>query len=440
MSRNVRINSSSALSGGLRVPGDKSISHRIAMLAAIAEGASTITNFASSADCHATLDCVERLGIRVERRPAAITIHGKGLRGFDPPLQLAKLFVGNSGSTIRMISGILAGQSFTSEIDGDESIRRRPMKRIIEPLRMMGAKIEGRNENFAPLTIRGGKLRAIRYESPVASAQVKSCLLFAGLYADGTTSVKESSPSRNHSELMLREMGAAVEVDAATNIVSIEGGNELRAMNYDVAGDLSGAAFFLAAAALVPDSRLRIVQVSLNPTRTAFLEVLGELGARITAENVTTKHGEPVGDLLVESAALHNSNLRLSGSIIPNLIDEIPILAIVGTQCNGRLEVRDAGELRIKESDRIKTVAAGIRAMGGEIEEFEDGFAVTGKQRLKGARIETAGDHRIAMAFSIAGLVAEGETEIIGADCAAVSFPEFYDLLSLVSGGAVIEG
>jgi len=304
MSRNVRINSSSALSGGLRVPGDKSISHRIAMLAAIAEGASTITNFASSADCHATLDCIERLGIRIDRRPDDITIHGKGLQGFDPPLHPAKLYVGNSGSTIRMISGILAGQSFTSEVDGDESIRRRPMKRIIEPLRMMGAQIDGRNENFAPLTIRGGNLRAIRYESLVASAQVKSCMLFAGLYADGTTIVKEPAPSRNHSELMLREMGAAIEVDA-TNTVSITSGDALHAMNYDVAGDLSGAAFFLAAAALVPDSRLRIEQVNLNPTRTAFLEVLGELGARITAENVTTKHSEPVGDLLVESAALY---------------------------------------------------------------------------------------------------------------------------------------
>lgn len=409
------------------------------MLAAIAEGASAITNFASSADCHATLDCVERLGIRVERRHEAIRIYGNGLHGFDPSELPAKLFVGNSGSTIRMISGILAGQSFTSELDGDESIRRRPMKRIIEPLRMMGAQIDGRDGNFAPLKIRGGKLRAIRYESPVASAQVKSCLLFAGLFADGTTVVKEPAPSRNHSELMLHEMGAAIEVNAATNTVSITGGNELRAMNYDVAGDLSGAAFFLAAATLVPDSHLRIEQVSLNPSRTAFLDVLGRVGGRITTENVTTKHGEPVGDLLVENAALHGSNLILSGSIIPNLIDEIPILAIVGTQCEGRLEVRDAGELRIKESDRIKTVAAGIRAMGGEIEEFEDGFAVSGKQKLKGVRIETAGDHRIAMAFSIAGLIAEGETEIIGADCAAVSFPEFYDLLSAVSGGAVME-
>jgi len=439
MSRNVRINRPAALNGAIRVPGDKSISHRVAMLAAIADGASTISNFASSADCHATLDCVERLGIRVGRRADSIIIYGNGLHGFAPPEHPAKLFVGNSGSTIRMISGILAGQPFISELDGDESIRRRPMQRIIEPLRLMGAQLNGRDGNFAPLTIHGSKLQAIHYQSPVASAQVKSCLLFAGLYADGTTVVSEPAESRNHSELMLREFGATLAVDRAANTVSITGGAALRATDYEVPGDVSSAAFFLAAASLVPDSRLRIEKVNLNPTRTAFLEVLRSLGATLTIENIATKHGEPIGDLVIRSAALRCPNLRLSGSIIPNLIDEIPILAIVATQCEGRLEVRDAAELRIKESDRLKTVAAGIRKMGGEIEEFADGFAITGKQQLKGARIETAGDHRIAMAFSIAGLLAEGETEIIGADCAAVSFPEFYELLSQVSGGVVIE-
>lgn len=438
MSRNIRIKGKSTAKGTIRVPGDKSISHRIAMLAAIAKGTSRISGFASSADCQATLDCIKRLGIDLERDGEKLVIYGRGLRGFNPPDLPAKLFVGNSGSTIRMLSGLLAGQPFISEVDGDASIRRRPMARIIEPLRLMGAKIDGREGNFAPLTIKGGKLRPLDYVSPVASAQVKTCVLFAGLFADGVTSVKEPARSRNHSELMLQEFGAQINY---SNLESnIEGGSELRPVDYDVPGDVSSAAFFVAAANILPDSQITIRGVNLNETRTAFLAVLGDLGANITFENVRNRHGESVGDLKIASGQLRTGKdgLLLSGSIIPNLIDEIPILAIVATQIEGRLEIRDARELRIKESDRIQTVANGLRAMGCEIEEFEDGIAIEGKQTLAPARIETAGDHRIAMAFSIAALLAEGETEIIGADCAEVSFPEFYELLSAVCGEDVV--
>jgi 3-phosphoshikimate 1-carboxyvinyltransferase len=438
MSRNMRIKGQATVNGALQVPGDKSISHRVAMLASIANGASTVSGFASSVDCHATLDCVRRLGIEVESDNGKFIIHGKGLRGLKPEDSPVKLFVGNSGSTIRMISGLLAGQNFVSELDGDASIRRRPMARVIEPLTLMGAKVFGQNGNYAPITIQGSLLQAIDYTSRVASAQVKTCVLFAGMFADGKTSVTEPAQSRNHSELMLQEFGARMEVAShqGQHLYSIEGGVELQAVDYRVPGDVSSAAFFVAAASILPDSQLIIQNVNLNETRTAFLDVLSELGASISRENVSTMHHEPIGDLKIESRQLKagKGGLVLSGSIIPNIIDEIPILAIVGTQVEGRLEVRDAKELRIKESDRIKTVAEGIRAMGGEIEEFEDGFAITGPQKLTAGRIETAGDHRIAMAFSIAALLAEGETEIIEADCAEVSFPEFYDLLLEVTG------
>jgi 3-phosphoshikimate 1-carboxyvinyltransferase len=434
----MRIKGQARVNGALRVPGDKSISHRVAMLASIANGASTVSGFASSVDCHATLDCVKRLGIRVESDDGKFIIHGRGLRGYEPTETPVNLFVGNSGSTIRMISGLLAGQNFKSVLDGDASIRRRPMARVIEPLTLMGAKVFGENGNFAPIHIQGSRLQAIEYASRVASAQVKTCVLFAGMFADGKTTVTEPAQSRNHSELMLQEFGARIEVaaDETRQRYSIEGGVELKAVDYTVPGDVSSAAFYVAAASLLPDSQLLIRNVNLNETRTAFLDVLSELGASISMENVSITHCEPIGDLKIESRQLRTEKggLVLSGSIIANLIDELPILAVVGTQIEGRLEVRDARELRIKESDRIKTVAEGIRAMGGVIEEFEDGFAITGPQRLTAGRIETGGDHRIAMAFSIAALLAEGETEIIEADCAEVSFPEFYDLLFEVTG------
>lgn len=440
MSRNIRIQGKTRVTGSIRVPGDKSISHRVAMLAAVASGTSTVRGFASSADCWATIDCVRRLGVDVERDNEQLLIHGAGLGGWRPATATAQLYVGNSGSTIRMLAGLLAGQNFASELDGDASIRRRPMRRIIEPLRLMGARIDGTDGNYAPLRIVGSRLSAIDYQSPVASAQVKSCVLFAGLLADGRTCVTEPAASRNHSELMLREFGARIEVAPSSNRVEIEGGYELQPVVYAVPGDLSSAAFFVAAASLLADSTLTISGVNLNASRTAFLDVLDEMGASIKRENIRIQHGEPVGDLRIESRRLRGAAavIRLAPARIPNLIDEIPILAIVGTQLDGRLEVRDAAELRHKESDRIKTVVAGLRAMGGDIEEFEDGFAIQGPQQLRAARIATAGDHRIAMAFSVAALLADGVTEIVGADCAEVSFPEFYQLLAAVTtAGAV---
>ncbi|MEN3334961.1 MAG: 3-phosphoshikimate 1-carboxyvinyltransferase [Blastocatellia bacterium] len=435
MSRSIGIHGKSAIRGELKLPGDKSISHRVAMLAGIAQGTSRIRNFASSADCHATLDCVRRLGITVEVDDGEILIHGEGLRGMKPAQSPAELDAQNSGSTIRMISGILAGQRFTSVIDGDASLRRRPMRRIIEPLTLMGAHLTARDDNYAPLRIIGGPLRAIDFTSGVASAQVKTCVLFAGLYADGRTSFREPSLSRNHSELMLAEFGARLNRQDDGSL-SIDGGTELRAVDYHVPGDLSSAAFFIAGASALADSRVTVTGVNLNSTRTGFLAVLKYLGAQVDLSNVRTEHGEHIGDLGLTGSHLKTEagGLLLDGEIIPHIIDEIPILAVLATQVEGRVEVREARELRIKESDRIKTVVAGIRALGGTIDEFEDGFAVAGPQALSGARIETEGDHRIAMAFAIAGLMAEGTTEIVDADCAAVSFPEFYDILESLAG------
>jgi 3-phosphoshikimate 1-carboxyvinyltransferase len=442
MSSSMRIKGPGAMRGELAVPGDKSLSHRVAMLASIARGPSHIRNFASSMDCHSTLACIEQLGARIERTDQSIIIHGTGLRGYRPAEAPVHLNAGNSGSTIRMLSGILAAQRFTSVIDGDGSLRRRPMRRIIEPLGLMGVRITATEQSFAPLTIEGAKLRAIHYASRVASAQVKTCVLFAGLHTEGRTEFTEPALSRNHTELMLAEFGARIEVDETTHLsIRIEGGTELTPVDYRVAGDVSSAAFFIAAATALADSSIVLRAVNLNPTRTAFIDMLKQLGADIVIHNVRPEHGELIGDIQANSSRLKTppQGFTIAGDIIPNLIDEIPMLAVVATQVEGRVEVRGAKELRIKESDRIKTVVAGIRSLGGEIDEFDDGFVVQGPQRLRGSRIETEGDHRIAMAFAIAGLMADGTTEIIDADCAGVSFPEFYELLDSATGGAQIE-
>lgn len=441
MSRSIRIEGPGSIDGIVTVPGDKSISHRAAMLASVAAGASRIGGFATSADCLATVACVERLGIRVDRVPDGLIIHGAGLRGYRPADARVSLYAGNSGSTIRMLSGLLAAQSFTSVIDGDESLRRRPMARIIEPLTIMGAQISATRGQFAPLVIEGSKLKSAEYASRVASAQVKTCVLFAGLYADGRTIFTEPMRSRNHTELMLKEFGAQIKYDdSLSNTIIIEGGHELTPVDYRVPGDLSSAAFLIAAATVLTESQVVIRDVNLNPTRTAFLDVLTALGANIERQNTRLVHGEPLGDLHIRNRSLKSGGpvMTLSKETVPNIIDEIPVLAVIGTQVAGRIEVRGARELRIKESDRIRTIVDGVRALGGEIKEFDDGFVLEGPQRLTGGRIETAGDHRIAMAFSIAGLIAEGTTEIVDADCAAVSFPEFYDLLNRLSGGSHI--
>lgn len=443
MSRSIRINGHGSLRGAINVPGDKSISHRVAMIASVAAGTSRVEGFASSADCWSTVECVRRLGVSVEEHPGALLIHGRGLYGYGPASIPPALDAGNSGSTMRMMSGLLAAQRFTSRIDGDDSLRRRPMGRIIEPLTKMGSIISAREGRFAPLEIQGRPLKAIDYASPVASAQVKTCVLLAGLYADGITTFVEPFTSRNHSELMLREFGARLvssESEGGPRL-SIEGGAELRPVDYRVPGDISSAAFFIAAATLLPGSDLVIRRVCLNPSRTAFIDVLNGLGARVTIQNMRTMHGEVAGDLRVESAALRAEpgGTTLSGSIIANIIDEVPVLAVIGTQIEGRFEIRDARELRVKESDRIRTAVDAVRALGGEVEEFDDGFAMEGPQSLRGATIETKGDHRIAMAFSVAGLLAGGSTEILDADCASVSFPEFYSLLSSLTGEGAVE-
>ncbi len=441
MSRLLAIKGPGALVGEAVMPGDKSISHRVALLASIAEGVSTIRGFASSADCRSTLDCIGRLGIKVEREGDLLRIHGEGLRGYRSEQGAVRLYAGNSGSTIRMIAGLLAAQPFTAEIDGDESIRRRPMKRVIEPLSKMGAEIKAREDNFAPITIRGGSLEAIDYRSPVASAQVKTAVLLAGLYARGRTTLHEPAPSRNHTELMLKEFGAPVELLSERD-VAISNCRSLRPVDYRVAGDVSSAAFFIAGAASLPGSRLTVKDVCLNPTRTAFLRVLEMLGARIERRNLRVMHGESIGDLYVEhvGSSGKQGDLFLRGEIIANIIDEIPILAVAATQYDGAFEVREARELRFKESDRIHTVVEAIKSLGGRAEEFDDGFRIEGPQKLEGGRVSTEGDHRIAMAFSIAGLLAEGETEILDADAAAVSFPEFYDVLRRLAGDDRIHG
>lgn len=433
MAESVRVSGAGPLAGEIVLPGDKSISHRVALLSSVAAGTSLITGYSDSLDCESTLDCVGRLGITIEREGDVIRIHGSGLRGYNPGTDPVVLDAGNSGSTIRMLSGLLAGQPFTAELDGDSSLRCRPMRRIIDPLVRMGARVSARDGGLPPLRISGGHLKPLRFCSPIASAQVKSCVLFAGLYANGVTAVQEPAQSRNHTELMLSEFG--VSASAAEGLATVQGGAELSPVRYTVPGDLSSAAFFVAAAVLIPGSRLALRRVGLNPTRTAFVELLRSLGADIKVENCRSAHGEPVGDLVTQSSALMTGRdpLVISGDLIPGLIDEIPILAVVATQVVGRVEVRGAGELRVKESDRIRTVVEGLRALGAEVEEFDDGFGIDGPQKLAGDIIDCSGDHRIAMAFTVAGLLASGSTRLVGSECVRVSFPGFYRTLASVS-------
>ncbi|MFN0121429.1 MAG: 3-phosphoshikimate 1-carboxyvinyltransferase [Blastocatellia bacterium] len=422
----VRVSAGKSLTGDFHLPGDKSISHRSAMFAAIAGGPTLLRNYSSARDCRNTLECMATLGIEISQERDGIRVHGQGLRGLRA--SAAPLDAGNSGTTVRLLSGILAGQPFTTIISGDESIQRRPMKRVIEPLTLMGAKITARENNFAPLSIAGGNLRGVSYEAPVASAQVKSCVLLAGLYAAGATTVIERTPTRNHTEIMLRECGVAVSIDGER--ITMAGGQSLRAPGeYTVAGDLSSAAFFLTAALLVPGSELTLRHIGANPSRIALVDVLREAGARIEVAGARTAHGEPVVDFVAAHSRL-GGDLRLHGAVIANLIDEIPILAVAATRMEGTLTVREARELRVKESDRINAIVTNLRRMGAEIEEFDDGFSIRGPQALRGATVESRGDHRIAMAFAIAGLLADGETTIAGAGAAAVSLPEFYELLA----------
>ena len=423
-----RISPATRVSGEVRLPGDKSISHRYALIASIAEGESRIHDFSSGADCHSTLGCVRALGIGVEEQGTEVTIQGRGLAGLSQPA--GDLDAGNSGSTIRMLSGILAAQSFSTRIIGDGSLSRRPMERVMKPLAEMGAAISGRDGRFPPLEIQGRNLRPIDYTLPVPSAQVKSCVLLAGLYADGTTVVREPLRSRDHTEIALREFGADVRVER--RVISLEGRPRLTGRELFVPSDLSSAAFFIVAALLVPGSELVIRGVGLNPTRSTLLDVLVGMGANIHIVDVAEKNGELIGDISVKSS-------RLRGGIIERgttaaLIDEIPVLAVLGAATEEGLMVRDAAELRLKETDRIATVAENLRRMGIEPEELPDGIGIPGRQQFRAAVVDSFGDHRIAMAFSIAALLADGPCEIRDANAASVSFPEFFQILGQVTG------
>jgi len=416
------------INGSVRLPGDKSISHRYAMLAALASGTTKLENFSVAADCRSTLDCLQKLGVPVRQNQAAIEIDGLGMQLVGPT---EALDCGNSGSTMRMLSGILAGQEFESELIGDSSLTNRPMARVIEPLRNMGANIAGTGDNKPPLHIRGGKLKAIEYKPKVASAQVKSCVLFAGLFADGKTVVEEPVRTRDHGELALRAFGA--EVERTQTRVSIAGGQQLSAIEAYVPGDMSSAAFFLCAAALFPDANLILDHVLLNPTRAGILDVLTLMGGRVSFLQVEQQHSELIGTIRFQPGKLKGA--KISGAQVAGLIDELPVLAAIGPYTEEGIEIRDARELRVKESDRVAAVVRNLQAMGATVEEFEDGLRVPGGQKLHGAEVESFGDHRIAMAFSVAALRAEGETLIHGADCVAVSYPTFYEHLDRLIAG-----
>lgn len=416
-----------SLSGTVLLPGDKSISHRYAMLAAIAEGKTVIENFAASRDCHSTLECLQSLGVEVKEQGRTVTIEGRGLRGLKEPERT--LNAGNSGTTIRLLSGILAGHPFESSITGDESLSNRPMGRVMQPLRLMGATVESRERELPPIRIRGGSLRGIRYSLPVASAQVKSCILFAGLYGDGPTSVEEKVPTRDHSEIALKEFGGTIRI--RENWIEIDPGTRLKGRHLVVPGDLSGAAFFLVAAALVRGSELSLPGVGLNVRRRELLDYFLRAGLDLTVENETVIAGEPRGDLRVRHSPklLQRQLPPIRGELVASLIDEIPVLAVLGSQAAGGLTISDANELRVKESDRISAIVANLRAMGIEVEERADGISMPGGQQLQGADVITRNDHRIAMAFGVAALAARGETRIHNPECADVSFPGFWAAL-----------
>lgn len=416
----------------MELPGDKSISHRYAILAALAEGASEIRNYSPAADCASTLECFRRLGIAIDANRELVRILGKGLDGLQAPRRT--IDAENSGSTMRMLSGVLAGQAFTSTITGDSSLRRRPMRRVTEPLRQMGADIRSKDGDRAPLEIRGGKLHAIDYRLPVPSAQVKSAILLAGLYADGVTTVRESIRTRDHTELALHEFGASVPV--ASGEIRIHPRPKLQPRQLIVPGDLSSAVFLIGAALILPDSSLMLHNVGLNPTRARVLDFLISMGASIHLASVQLRDGELIGDVSVRHAALVGGSI--SGTQVAEMIDELPMLAALGPFTENGIEIHDAQELRVKESDRIVALAAGLREMGARAEEFPDGLRVEGRAagRLRGAKVNPQGDHRIAMALAVAALGADGDTLILDADCVGVSFPEFFSVLDKLRGNS----
>ncbi len=415
------------LHGKLTIPGDKSISHRAVMFGALAQGTTRITHFLEGADCLSTISCFQAMGIHIQKNKDEVLVEGKGLHGLKAPLDI--LDVGNSGTTTRLISGILAGQDFTSQLTGDASICQRPMGRIITPLTMMGAQITSQHQNgCAPLTIQGGHLHGIHYQSPVASAQVKSCVLLAGMYADAPTSVTEPVLSRNHTELMLNYFGAQVTSKGTT--ASILPQPDLKARDITVPGDISSAAYFIAAGLLVPGSEILLCNVGINPTRDGLLRVCQAMGGDITLLNIRND-GEPTADLLIRSSSLHGTEIK--GEIIPTLIDEIPMIAVMAAFADGTTVIRDAAELKVKESDRIQVMTDNLTRMGADVEALPDGMIIHGGKPLHGATIDSHKDHRIAMSFAVAGGICEGPLTITDGECVNISYPEFYtDLYSLL--------
>ena len=420
------------LRGELEIPGDKSISHRAIMFGSLANGTTEVTHFLQGADCLSTISCFQKLGIEIENTPEKIVIHGKGLHGLSAPTAI--LDCGNSGTTTRLISGILSGQTFASTLTGDASIQKRPMKRIMDPLRQMGADITSLHDNnCAPLAIKGSKLQGIHYHSPIASAQVKSAILLAGLYAEGETQVTEPYLSRNHSEIMLAHFGANVRTEGTTAILLPN--PILEGQKIAVPGDISSAAYFIAAGLLVPGSEILLKNVGINPTRDGILRVAKEMGGEIELLNMNTDNGEPTADLLVKFSALHG--ITIGGEIIPTLIDEIPIIAIMAAFAKGTTIIKDAAELKVKESNRIQVMVDNLKAMGADIESTEDGMIIHGGKDLHGAIVDSHMDHRIAMSFAIASLLADGHMTILDKNCVDISFPTFYQDLNCLAGNTL---
>ena len=423
----MKLKTTSCLRGEVTIPGDKSISHRSIMFGSISKGITEIHNFLEGADCLSTISCFRNMGIDIENKHGIVTVHGKGLRGLNAPSCV--LDCGNSGTTTRLISGILAPQHFDVTLTGDDSIQKRPMKRIMEPLSMMGADITSLRENgCAPLSIRGRQLHGIHYHSSVASAQVKSSILLAGLYADGETTVTEPKLSRNHTELMLQFFGADVRTSGTT--ATVLPAAELYGNKVQVPGDISSSVYFVAAGLIIPNSEILIRNVGINPTRDGLIRVCKAMGADITLLNENRDYSEPTADILVRTSNLKGTIIE--GDIIPTMIDELPTVALMACFADGTTIIRDAAELKVKESNRIAIMVQNLTAMGADVEETEDGMIIHGGNPLHGAVIETKKDHRIAMTFAIAALAAEGETEILDAECVDISYPQFYrDLLSL---------
>ena len=423
----MKINKVSKLNGTINVPADKSITHRSIMLSSIAEGKSYVNNYLKSDDCLMTMNAFKQMGVNIEQKENSLIINGVGINGLKNPIR--EIYAGNSGTTTRLLSGVLAGQKFSSTITGDDSLSKRPMKRVIEPLTLMGADVKAKENNFLPMTISSSKtLKSINYASSVASAQIKSCILFAGLYADGITTVTEPIKSRDHSEKMFKTFGADISVDGLK--VTIKHCDKLYAQEVTVPCDISSAAFFIVAGLIVPNSNIKILNVNINKTRDGILTVLKNMGADIVLDNVRIVSGEDVADMEIKSSKLTSTSF--GKEIVPSLIDEIPIIVLAATQAEGKTVISGAKELKVKESDRIHSVASQLNKMGADIQETDDGFIINGPTRLKGATVDSFDDHRIAMMLSIAGLIADGETEILNSDCVKISFANFYEVLKKV--------